>query len=122
MVKHTYFSIKLIILKHPVITKRRKEPNYGQELAFQSKQTTTTKTSRKDRQARRIEIKIINIFRHTGAHQVMIRTTSHNSRFGTRIQRIGTNYTHLCLIQPVVSQMQSTRPQEKLATYSVGRK
>ena len=38
MVKHTYFSIELSILKHPVVTvinKRRKEPNYGQELAFQ---------------------------------------------------------------------------------------
>ena len=45
MVKHTYFSIELSILKHPVITvvkKRRKELNYGQELAFQSKQITTT--------------------------------------------------------------------------------
>ena len=33
-------------MKHPVVTvinKRRKEPNYGQELAFQSKQTTTIK-------------------------------------------------------------------------------
>ena len=38
MVKHTYFSVELSILKHPVIAvinKRRKEPNYGQELAFQ---------------------------------------------------------------------------------------
>ena len=38
MVKHTYFSIELSILKHPVVkivNKRRKEPNYGQELAFQ---------------------------------------------------------------------------------------
>ena len=37
MVKHTYFSIELSILKHPVVTvviKRRKEPNYGQELTF----------------------------------------------------------------------------------------
>ena len=62
MVKHTYFSIELSILKHPVITvvnKRRKEPSYGQELTFQSKQITTTKTSRKGRQARWIKIKII---------------------------------------------------------------
>ena len=62
MVKHTYFSVELSILKHPVITvvnKRRKEPNYGQELAFQSKRTMTIKTSRKGRQARWIEIKII---------------------------------------------------------------
>ena len=60
MVKHTYFSIELSILKHPVVTvvnKSRKESNYGQELAFQSKRTTTIKTSRKGRQARSIEIK-----------------------------------------------------------------
>ena len=47
--KHTYFSIELSILKHLAVTvvnkKRRKEPNYGQELAFQSKHRTTTKTS-----------------------------------------------------------------------------
>ena len=62
MVKHTYFSIELSILKHPVVTvvnKRRKESNYGQELAFQSKQITTTETSRKGRQARWIKVKII---------------------------------------------------------------
>ena len=38
MVKHTYFSVEISILKHPVVTvvnKRKKEPNYGQELAFQ---------------------------------------------------------------------------------------
>ena len=61
MVKHTYFSIELSILKHPVVTvvnKRRKESTYGQELAFQSKQRTTTETSRKGRQARRIKVKI----------------------------------------------------------------
>ena len=60
MVKHTYFSVELSILKHSVVTivnKRRKEPNYGQELAFQSKRTTTIKTSRKGRQARRIKKK-----------------------------------------------------------------
>ena len=34
---------------------------------------------------------------HTGAHQVMIKTSSRNSHFGTRIQGIGTNYTHLSL-------------------------
>ena len=37
MVKHTYFSIELSILKHSVVTvvnKRRKEPNYGQKLAL----------------------------------------------------------------------------------------
>ena len=59
---------------------------------------------------------------HTGAHQVMIKTSSHNSHFGTRIQGIGTNYTHLCLIQPLLSQTQSTRLQEKLAAYPVERK
>ena len=62
MVKHTYFSAELSILKHPVVTginKRRKEPNYGQELTIQSKQTMTIKTSWKGRQARQIEIKII---------------------------------------------------------------
>ena len=61
MVKHTYFSVELSILKHPVITvvnKRRKQLNYGQELTIQSKWTTTIKTSRKGRQARQIEIKI----------------------------------------------------------------
>ena len=60
MVKHTYFSVQLSILKHPVVTvinKRRKEPNYGQELAFQSKGTTTIKTSRKGHQVRWIEVK-----------------------------------------------------------------
>ena len=60
MVKHTYFSIELSILKHPIITvvnKRRKESNYGQELAFQSKWTMTTETSQKGRQARRIKNK-----------------------------------------------------------------
>ena len=45
---------------------------------------------------------------HTGVHRVMIKTSSHNSRFGTRIQGIGTNYTHHCLIQPLPSQTQST--------------
>ena len=126
MVKHTYFSIELSILKHPVVTvinKRRKEPNYGQELAFQSKWTTTIKTSRKGHQARWIEIKKNHyILRLTGAHQVTIKTSSRNSHFGTRIQGIGTNYTHLCLIQPLPSQMQSTRLQEKLAAYPVERK
>ena len=49
-------------MKHPVITvvnKRRKELNYGQELAFQSKQITTTKTSHTGHQDRRIKMKII---------------------------------------------------------------
>ena len=62
MVKHAYFSIELSILKHPVITvinKRRKESNYGQELAFQSKQRMTTKTSWTGHQARWIKVKII---------------------------------------------------------------
>ena len=59
---------------------------------------------------------------HTGAHHVTIKTSSRNSRFGTRIQGIGTNYTHHCLIQPLPSQTQSTRLQEKLAAYSVERK
>ena len=56
---------------------------------------------------------------HTGAHQITIKTSSHNSRFDTRIQGIGTNYIHLCLIQPLLSQMQSTQLQEKLAAYPV---
>ena len=67
MVKHTYFSIELTILKHPIITvinKRRKESNYGQELAFQSKQTMTTETSRKGHQARRIKNKTITFHAH----------------------------------------------------------
>ena len=59
---------------------------------------------------------------HTGAHHVTIKTSSRNSHFGTRIQGIGTNYTHHCLIQPLPSQMQSTRLQEKLAAYPVERK
>ena len=62
MVKHAYYSIELSNLKHPVVTiinKRRKEPNYGQELAFQSKQRATTETSWTGRQARRIKVKII---------------------------------------------------------------
>ena len=56
------FSVELSILKHPVITvikKRRKELNYGQKLAFQSKQITTTETSRIGRQDRWIKRKII---------------------------------------------------------------
>ena len=70
MVKHTYFSIELSILKHPVITvinKRRKEPNYGQELTIQSKRTMTIKTSRKGCQARRIKIKKKSL--HFKAHR-----------------------------------------------------
>ena len=59
---------------------------------------------------------------HTGAHHVMIKTSSHNSHFDTRIQGIGTNYTHLCLIQPLLSQTKSTRLQEKLAAYPAERK
>ena len=62
MVKHTYFSIELSILKHPVVTvinKRRKELNYGQTRIIASKQPTTTKTSQKDCQARHIKLKII---------------------------------------------------------------
>ena len=101
MIKHTYFSIELSILKHPVITvinKRRKEPNYGQELAFQSKQITTTETSWTDRQARWIKSKNHDILRHTGAQQVTTKTSSRNSHFSTRIQGIGTNYTSLSYI------------------------
>ena len=67
MVKHTYFSIELSILKHLVVTvikKRRKELNYGQELAFQSKQITTTETSHTGRQDRRIKVKIITFKAH----------------------------------------------------------
>ena len=115
MVKHTYFSVELSILKHPVVTvikKRRKELNYGQELAFQSKQITTTETIRIGCQDRQIKSKNYYILRHTGSHQVTTKTASRNRRFGTRIQGIGTNYTHLCLIQPLLSQMQSTQLQE----------
>ena len=67
MVKHAYFSIELSILKHPVITvvnKRWKEPNYGQELAFQGKQRTTTETSWTGRQARRIKVKSLHFKAH----------------------------------------------------------
>ena len=32
---------------------------------------------------------------HTGAHQVMIKTTSHNSHFGTRIQERNQLHTSL---------------------------
>ena len=46
---------------------------------------------------------------HTGAHRVTIKTSSRNSRFGTRIQGIGTNYTHHCLLQPSPSQTQATQ-------------
>ena len=98
------------------------ELNYGQKLPFQSKQSTTTETSRIGHQDRRIKEKIITFLRHTGAHQVMTKTSSCNRRFSTRIQGIGTNYTHLCLIQPLLSQMQSTRLQDKLAAYPVERK
>ena len=38
------------------------------------------------------------ILRHTGAQQVTTKTPSGNSRFGTRIQGIGTNYTSLSYI------------------------
>ena len=111
MVKHTYSSVELSILKHPVVTvvkKRRKELNYRQELTFQSKQITTTKTSRIGYQDRRIKSKNYYILRHTGARQVTTKTSSRNRRFSTRIQGIGTSYTHLCLVQPLLSQMQST--------------
>ena len=59
---------------------------------------------------------------HTGAHRVMIKKSSCSSHFGTRIQGIGTNYTHHCPIQPLPSQTQSTQLQEKLAAYPVERK
>ena len=87
-----------------------------------SSQTTTTEISRKGRQARWIKIKKSSHFMHTGAHQVTIKTYSRNNCFGTRIQGIGTNYTHLCLIQPLLSQMQSTQLQEKITAYPVERK
>ena len=109
------FQRRIKYLKHPVITvikKRRKELNYGQELAFQSKQITTTETSRIGRQDRWIKSKNYYILRHTGSHQVTTKISSRNRCFGTRIQEIGTNYTHLCLIQPLLSQIQSTRLQE----------
>ena len=125
MVKHTYFSVELSILKHPVITvikKRRKELNYGQELTFQSKQFMTTETSRIGLQDRWIKNKNYYILRHIGAHQVTTKTSSRNRHFSTRIQGIGTNYTHLCLVQPLLNQMQSTRLQEELAAYQVERK
>ena len=72
MVKHTYFSIKLSILKHPVVTvvkKRRKELNYGQELAFQSKQIMTTEISCIGRQYRRIKKKKKKKLLHFKAHR-----------------------------------------------------
>ena len=50
------------------------------------------------------------------------RTSSRNSHFGTRIQGIGTNYTHHCLKQPLPGQTQSNQLQEKLAAYPVERK
>ena len=59
---------------------------------------------------------------HTGVHHITIKTSSRNNRFGTRIQGIGTNYTRHCLIQPLLSQTQSTQLQEKLAAYPVERK
>ena len=82
----------------------------------------TTKTSRKGCQARRIKNKNHYILMHTGAHHVTIKTSSRNSHFGTRIQGIGTNYTHHCLIQPLPSRTQSTQLQEELAAYPVERK
>ena len=110
MVKHTYFSTELSILKHPVITvinKRRKEPNYGQELAFQSKQITTAKTSWKGHQARRIKVKIIK-FQGTQEH------TRLRSRHlvVTVVSVPGFKEleptTHLCHMEPLLSQKQST--------------
>ena len=62
MVKHTYFSVELSILKHPVVTvinKKRKYLNYEQVLAFQGKQIMTTETSHTGHQDRWIKIKII---------------------------------------------------------------
>ena len=82
----------------------------------------TTNTSQKDHQSRQNKIKNHYILMPTGAHCVMIKTSSHNSRFGTRIQGIGTNHTHHCLIQLLPSQTHSTQLQEELAAYPVGRK
>ena len=59
---------------------------------------------------------------HTGAHHVTIKTSSCNSHFSTRTQGIRTNYTHHYPRQPLPSQMQSTRLQEKLAACPVERK
>ena len=62
MVAEKHRSEDNFIIFHPVVTvinKRRKESNYGQELAFQSKQITTAKTSWKGPQARWIKVKII---------------------------------------------------------------
>ena len=59
---------------------------------------------------------------HTGAHRVTIKTSSRNSRFSTRVQGIGTNYTHHCLIQPLPGQTQSILLQKELAAYPVERK
>ena len=71
MVKHTYFSVELSILKHPFVTvvnKRRKEPNYGQELAlFKVNRQRPSKLVGKVVQARQIEIKNHYILRHTGS-------------------------------------------------------
>ena len=82
----------------------------------------TTKTSQKGHQARWIKYKNHYILMHTGTHRVTIKTPTCNSCFGTRIQGIGTNYTHHCLIQPLPSQTQSTQLQEELAAYPVERK
>ena len=124
MVKHTYFSTELSILKHPVLTvinKRRKESNYRQELVFQSKQITTAKTSSKGRQARWIKVKIIK-FQGTQEHsKLRPRHLVITVVLVPGFKELEPT-THLCLIQPLLSQMQLTRLQEQLAAYSVGRK
>ena len=64
------FQHQIKYLKHPVITvvrKRGQELNYGQELAFQSKQITTTETSRIGCQDRWIKkVKLL----HFKAHRI----------------------------------------------------
>ena len=68
MVKHTYFSIELSILKHSVVTvvnKRRKEPNYGQKLAlFQVDKQRPLKLVGKVAKLDGYKIKIITFHAH----------------------------------------------------------
>ena len=88
---------------------------------FKVKQITTAETSWKGRQARRIKVKIIK-FQGTQEH------TRLRSRHLVVTVVLVPGFkeleptTHLCLIEPLLRQMQSTRLQEKLAAYSVGRK
>ena len=123
MVKHIHFSTKLCILKHSVITvikKRRKEPNYGQIYIIVNKRITTTKTNRTDHQIKAIKVKI-NTFLCIQEHTVLQPGQRVVAIIWDQVQGIKTTYTQHCLTRPVSSQLQSTRLQEELAAYSVGR-